>query len=663
MEHRKIFPCLGAAYYPEDWEESEIKSDIAKMQKTGISVVRIGEFAWRKMEPQPGKFEFAWLHNIVDRLGQAGIAVVLGTPTAAPPIWLSRLHPDALIEYENGRRAQHGCRRHCCSNHPEYIRYSERIVRKMVEKFGEHPAVIGWQIDNEIYAWDGCFCDNCKAEFHYYLKNKYSTIKNLNEAWNLNIFSQAYDSFEEIPLPRDACHQPHLRMDWKIMQNDSHIKFVHRQAEILHQYTKAPVGSDIMPVNGMDYLRLNDRLDVVQFNHYNLEENEYTCGFWFDYLRNMLPRPFWVTETSTCWNGSTEIDQTLHPDGFCRLNSWLPLALGAEVNMYWPWRTHWAGHELMHGAVLDTCGKYMHIANEIRQTAEEIKKSADFLNQTKVISDLAIHFTSLNWNMFETQHVVKGMDYQTVLNDIFYKPMIDSGLRPDIIDAGKELSSYKLLFSPLMLTLEEKQLSNRIQEWVRDGGVWVVGPFTDIRNQNGAKYKDRHFGTLEDFIGIDWLYGIPENGKLMKAEWNDHTLCSVNTWADLWKGNSDGTLAQVTAGHQAINGQTIYGMYCIGKGKVILLGTLPVGEDMDRILSLACRYAGITYKRAEKNIMLARRKGTNREGIILAEYAGKGGVCHLDKADGRMTDILSGRDYQGDVFLKPYEVLVLEKSC
>ena len=81
-----------------------------------------------------------------------------------------------------------------------------------------------------------------------------------------------------------------------------------------------------MPVNGMDYLRLNDRLDVVQFNHYNLEENEYTCGFWFDYLRNMLPRPFWVTETSTCWNGSTEIDQTLHPDGFCRLNSWLPLA-------------------------------------------------------------------------------------------------------------------------------------------------------------------------------------------------------------------------------------------------------------------------------------------------------------------------------------------------
>ena len=99
------------------------------------------------------------------------------------------------------------------------------------------------------------------------------------------------------------------------------------------------------------------------------------------------------------------------------------------------------------------------------------------------------------------------------------------------------------------------------------------------------------------------------------------------------------------------------------KGKVILLGTLPVGEDMDRILSLACRYAGITYKRAEKNIMLARRKGTNREGIILAEYAGKGGVCHLDKADGRMTDILSGRDYQGDVFLKPYEVLVLEKSC
>lgn len=233
MEKRNKPPFLGAAYYPEDWDESEIENDIAKMLETGISVVRIGEFAWKKMEPREGHFDFVWLHDVIDKLCAAGISVILGTPTATPPIWLLKLHPDVLMEYENGRRAQHGCRRHCCSNSPEYIRYSERIVRKMAQEFADDPAVIGWQIDNEIYAWQGCFCEHCRQEFHRYLKEKYQSIQHLNEAWNLNIFSQAYDGFEDIPMPRDASHNPHLRMEWKIMQNESHIHFVHRQADIL----------------------------------------------------------------------------------------------------------------------------------------------------------------------------------------------------------------------------------------------------------------------------------------------------------------------------------------------------------------------------------------------------------------------------------------------
>lgn len=658
MEKRKKPPFLGAAYYPEDWDKSEIENDIAKMLETGISVVRIGEFAWKKMEPQEGHFDFAWLHDVIDKLHAAGISVILGTPTATPPIWLLKLHPDVLMEYENGRRAQHGCRRHCCSNSPEYIRYSERIVRKMAQEFADDPAAIGWQIDNEIYAWQGCFCEHCRQEFHRYLKEKYQSIQHLNEAWNLNIFSQAYDSFEDIPMPRDASHNPHLRMEWKIMQNESHIHFVHRQADILHEYTDALVGTDIMPFHGMDYRQLNSRLDVVQFNHYNLEENEYTCGLWFDYIRNLKQHPFWVTETSTCWNGSTEIDQTLHPEGYCRLNSWLPVAMGAELNMYWLWRTHWAGHELMHGAVLDTCGKYMHIAGEIRQTAAEFQKTADFICGTKVIPDLAVHFTSLNWNMFETQRIVKDLDYQSVLNDSFYKPMIDHGLRPDMIDAEADLSRYKLVFSPLMMTLEEAELPERIGEWVHAGGVWVAGPFTDIRDQYGAKYQDRHFGMIEALTGIEWQYGIPENGRLLKAQWQDDTPCSIGRWADLWNEKTGGSLVKATAGYPSLIGQTMIGMYKVGKGTVILLGTVPSWEDMDRILSLACQTAGIPYDREDGNIMAVRREGEKYSGLILLEYAGKGGTYQLEE---EMTDILSEKTYSGKISLMPYDIMVLQR--
>ena len=662
MDFKLNTPFLGAAYYPEDWDESEIDNDIIKMKEVGVTVVRIGEFAWRKMEPAPGRFEFEWLHNVVNKLGDAGIAVILGTPTATPPIWLPRMHPEVLMEYEHGRTAQHGCRRHCCSNNPVYIEFSERIVRRMAEEFANTPNVVGWQIDNEIYAWSGCFCRHCKDEFHRFLKNKYKSIDVLNQSWNLNIFSQAYDSFDDIPLPRDTSHNPHIRMDWKVMQNDSHIRFVHRQADILHEYTKAPVGTDIMPFNGMDYRKLHEKLDVVQFNHYNLEENEYACALWFDYIRNIKPNPFWVTETSTCWNGSTEIDQTLHPEGFCRLNSWLPIALGGEANLYWLWRTHWAGHELMHGAVLDTSGKFMHISDEIKQTASEFSKVSSFINQTKVVPDLAIHFSSLNWNMFDTQHVVKGLDYQASLNDRFYKPIIDCGLRPDFIDAQADLSAYKLLMSPLMLTLEEDGLKEKIQSFVENGGVWIAGPFTDIRDRNGAKYKDRHFGMIESMTGIDWQYGIPENGRLLKADWTDGTPCSISTWAELWDDTNGGSLAQTKAGYSTLIGKTVYGRYRVGKGWVFLLGTMPSKNDFYRILDLACEEAGIVRCNSSGNIIATRRKGESEEGIILAEYAGIGGEYTLMESDGEMTDLLTGKTFVGKTVMEPYEVLVLKKN-
>ena len=399
-------PYLGVAYYPEDWDESQQEYDIAMMKKAGINAARIGEFAWKSMEPHPGQFDFGWLHHVVNKLGEAGIAVVMCTPTATPPRWLSVLYPDITTEGANGHKASHGGRRHCCSNNPHYREYSARIVEEMGKEFGDNPYIVGWQIDNEIYTHnEGCFCIDCQGKYWEYLREKYGTIENLNAAWNLSLWSQGYDRFEDIPAPRDAWHNPHLRMEWMIRQNMSHVDFVHMQADILRKYTKAPIGTDTMPFNGMNYRQLNDKLDVVQFNHYHETGNLWGAAMWFDYLRTMRPRPFWNTETQTCWNGSTEIGQSIKPEGFCRVNSFMPIALGGEANMYWLWRTHWAGHELTHGSVLDTSGKPMHIFGEVQDTAAMMAKSADFLGGTKIDTQVGFHYTSLNWNMINTTSV------------------------------------------------------------------------------------------------------------------------------------------------------------------------------------------------------------------------------------------------------------------
>ena len=650
-------PYLGVAYYPEDWPDEEMDKDIARMKEIGVNTARIAEFAWHRMEPHPGEFDFSYFHQVVDKLAAAGIAVVLGTPTATPPRWLERLYPDVMAEGENGRVFSHGGRRHCCSNNPHYDAYSLRIVEKMAQEFADDPAVIGWQIDNEIYSFgNGCFCPNCQAKFRERLRKKYKTIDSLNQAWNLNLFSQWYDDFSEIPAPRDAWHNPHLIQEWKIFQNDSHVEFVHRQAKILHKYVKVPVGTDTMPVNGMDYRKLTEKLDIVQFNHYNVPENLYCCAFWFDYLRTLKEHPFWNTETATCWNGSTAITQSIKPEGYCRANSWLPIALGGEANMYWLWRTHWAGHELVHGAVIDSSGRDMHTVSEVKDVAHGFHAASRFLTGTRVRPDAAIHFTSLSWNMHECQKVVEGWEYMPTVQDTFYRPMTRRGLRPDVIDSGAALDSYKLIFSPMVMSLDDRDLSARMAQWVKDGGVWVVGPLTDVRNADGTRYRDRFHGMLESLTGARWAYNAPDRESRIQAAWQDGEAFQGNTWYEMWDADDD-ALVKVTGGHSAIEGKALVSLKPVGKGWVLLLGTLPSEKDMDRILRLVCEKSGVALPQVEGDVMVCPRRGEAGEGLVLVEYGCGEAAVTLDAP---MTDLLTGRRLQGKIHLKPYDVLVLQ---
>ena len=651
-------PYLGAAYYPEDWDDDQIDVDVAKMVELGLKVVRIGEFAWHRMEPKPGEFDFTFFHKVIDKLKAAGIAVIMGTPTATPPRWLSAMYPHVFRENADGREAAHGGRRHCCSNNPDYVRYCLRIVDEMAREFADEEAIIGWQIDNEIYeGGDGCFCPCCRSGFSEYLRGRYGDIDALNRAWNLNLFSQWYDSFEEVPQPRDAWHNPHLRFEYRTYQNDSHVQFVHKQAEVLKKYVKVPIGTDTMPFGAMDYRDMTSTLDVVQFNHYNTQQNLWHVALWFDFLRTLKDRPMWNTETSTCWNGSAEINQSVKPEGFCRVNSWMPIALGGEANMYWLWRTHWAGHELMHGAVLDASGRPMHTAGEVKQIAADYEKAADFINGTRVKSEVAMHFTARNWRIMDTQHVVKSLNYMDTLNDSFYKPLIDCGVRPDVIDAKQPLDAYKLIVSPLMMTIQEGDLPARIMQWVKDGGTWIAGPLTDVRNEIGARFKDRPLGILEELTGAHWDYSVPDIDGHMSAHWQDGSAFGSRLWYELYDEKNADVLARVTAPHSALDEKPVLLRFSVGNGRVYILGTIPAHDDMQRLIRIAAGNAGVALNEPEGSVLGTPRQGNGMSGLILLEYAGSPAAYTLPSP---MTDILTGEKLEGRIELKPYDVKVLK---
>lgn len=666
MSKEKNILYLGAAYYPEDWDESEQASDIVKMKEAGINIVRMGEFAWHNMEPREGEFDFEWLHRVVDRLGKAGIKTILGTPTATPPVWLTEKYPDMLLLDRQGRRQTHGGRRHCCSNNEQYRKYSKRIAVKMAGEFGSDPNVVGWQIDNEINGSE-CCCPVCVKKFHEYLEAKYGKIENLNRQWNLNLFSQAYSDFSQIPAPVVGWQNPHLLTEWDVFQGESQISFVHMQADAMRPCTDAPIGTDLMPINRADYEKMNEDLDVVEFNHYNEKENLNEADFWFDYIRPLKDRPFWNTETATCWNGSTAITQTIKPEGFCVVNSWLPVALGAEANLYWLWRTHWAGHELNHGSVLESSGRTMHIFGEVQEVAAGFRKAADFIQETKVQADVAVQFTSLNWNLSSVQQLVakpgesRGLwngYYMEKIMNMFYQPFQNAGTRVDVIGAGNDLSKYKLLVSGLMLTTEEKGMREHVAQWVRDGGVWLVGPMTDLRNSIGAHYTDRETGFLEELTGATLRYCIPDRDGMIESRWSDGTKFHGNEWYQLYE-NAGEPLVTVTGGHSAIIGKSVVAVRKVGKGAVILMGTFPCESDLKRIVEYALHLSGAFRLRTTGQVTVVPRKGKEREGLVLLETAHAPAFCEIP---GRMTDILTGKEYSGKIELSPYQVLVLEKK-
>ena len=233
-------PITGCAYYPEHWPIQRWATDAGLMREAGLSVVRLAEFAWDKMEPQPGVYDFDWLQRAIDTLADAGLKVVLCTPTATPPPWLTHQHPDICRVEVNGVRVSPGARRQPCGNVPAFRSAARQIVERMAERSGDHPAVIGWQIDNEFGVGETtrCVCDHCRAAFQQWLAEKYGTLEALNAAWGTQFWGMTYHDWSHIPIPgiTSEPQSPSMRLDYRRFSSDTWVQFQRMQIDLLRHY-------------------------------------------------------------------------------------------------------------------------------------------------------------------------------------------------------------------------------------------------------------------------------------------------------------------------------------------------------------------------------------------------------------------------------------------
>ncbi len=654
-------PYLGAAYYPEAWPSELVDDDIRLMIDAGLNAVRVAEFAWSSMEPREGQIELGWLRRVVDKLGEAGIATIMCTPSCTPPAWLTAKYPEVSLVEHTGRRVQHGSRRHVCPNSPVYREHCKRIAEALAEVFGNDERVIGWQIDNEVYLWGdwGCYCDICIAAFRDSLRQQFGTIEALNEAWGTSLWSQSYTSFEEIPAPRpDICHHPSLLTAWIQFQNASMVDYVKFQAEVLHACVTQPVGTDMMPMLGVGYEAVHQCLDVVQYNHYDSMENLWRQVFWMDYVRPVKPIPFWNTETATCWNGGTTANGYKDP-GFCRANSWLPIALGGEANLYWLWRAHWSGQELMHGSVVSSCGRPLHIMDEVRDVARGFKTAANFLNGTRPTpTGLAVHLSTLAWAQLRFQPIANEFDYVEYMIQRIYRPLMSAGLRSDVLDPAASLDAYRVVFSPFLPALDESGLRSRLLSWIEAGGTWVVGPMSDVRTMHGTKPTHAPFVSLEEWAGLYCKYELPGDPRDFALAWSDGRASRGSVWySGFTRAPESSATPLATYARGPLAGLSAVTETPVGQGRIIVLGTLLLPEDLSQLLREIAQRDGVPVAAETRpNVLYVPREGHAGRGAVVIELENRPGSLRMPEP---MVNLLDGTERNGVVEVLPYQVMVL----
>jgi beta-galactosidase len=298
---------IGVSYYPEHNPQEVWSADFQKMKDAGIGRIRIGEFAWSSLEPEPGEFRWKWLDDAIDLAGEFGIQVVLCTPTAAPPVWLAEHHPETLPVNEVGYRNPFGCRQHRCYNSPAYQKYADIIVTELAKRYGSHPNVVAWQLDNEFGGEQKfCYCEYCEKEFQDFLAREYGTIEELNRRWINAFWSGEYQRFDQIKTPKRyqatlwLKNHPSLELEFCRFSSQSIVNFAHGHYEIIRQHANnQPISTNRSTFawgDNLDWYSLMEKMDFAGFDLYS--DKPYELAFYADFNRSLKQGQSWLMEYS-----------------------------------------------------------------------------------------------------------------------------------------------------------------------------------------------------------------------------------------------------------------------------------------------------------------------------------------------------------------------------
>ena len=566
MTEQPLKRSLGVCYYPEHWPETQWAEDAARMAALGLTWVRIGEFAWARMEPEPGKLTLDWLDRAIDTLGAAGLKVVLGTPTATPPRWMLDRHPDMLAYDREGRPRGFGSRRHYDFAHEGYRNESARITEILAKRYGKNPHVAAWQTDNEYACHDTVLSYSPVAlkAFRNWLAQRYQSTDALNRAWGNVFWSMDYDSFDDIGLPNLTVTEanPAHQMAFRRFASDMVVEFNRVQTDIIRRHSPYPIAHNYMgQITDFDHFAVGADLDIASWDAYPLgflsdrlpasaehkrrfvrQGDPDFQAFHHDLYRAVGRGRWWIMEQQpgpvnwAPWN----------PDplpGMARLWAWEAFAHGAEAVCYFRWRQAPFAQEQMHAGLLRPDSVAAPAHDEAAQVARELAEMPD---QNTAVARVALVFDYASAWAWDVQPQGRDFTYFRLVFET-YRALRKLGLNVDILPPDTaDLSAYALVLAPGVATLSAPLLA----ALAAHKGLSLIGPRSNAKtaefatpvplppNLPGLAATIARVESLPPDVPVD----LPLGGAL--RHWRE----KLETTAEVVEASTDGWPALIRAG-------------------------------------------------------------------------------------------------------------------
>jgi len=656
-----VFP-YGGDYNPEQWPREVWEEDVALMGRAHVNVATLPVFGWAALEPEEGRFEFEWLDDILDRLHRGGVTACLATATASVPAWLTQRYPDVLVVGEDGVRRKHGNRHTFCPNSPNYRRLATLLVRKLAERYGQHPALLLWHVNNEYGGY--CFCDQCAAAFRGWLRARYGTLAELNDRWYTSFWGHTYTDWEQIDTPtKNGEHSIQaLKIDYHRFQSESLLDCYRAEAQVLREVTPdVPITTNLMGAFfPLDYHQWAKEMNVVSWDnypYYNAEPAD--VAFAHALMRGLKEgQPFLLLEQSPSQQNWAPYNR-LKPPGQLRLQSYQAVAHGADSVMYFQWRRGRGGIEKLHGAVMEHGGSPENrVFREVAALGAELQRVGGEIQGKRVPARVAVLFDWPNWwGLRYSSGPSKDLDYPKVVR-AFFAALHGLGIQVEVVSPSADMAPFDVIVAPLLTMLRQED-ADRITCRVEQGASLVATFFSGLTDDTDRVYLEGPPGPWREVLGIsveetDALPPELPNG----LRWGEDEEHDATLLADRVRLEGAEVLATYTRDFYA--GEPAVTRNRHGEGRAYYVATLPEAAGLRHLISLVCAERGVVSPLPDGPPPAGIEVTARGDLLFLLNYGAHPATVRLP--EGSFVDHLTGDSHAETCRLEPLAVLILQEA-